>query len=92
MRITDSAANAILNVMKSKGLNPKNTLLEIGVFEGNLGLGFTRSPIGNIIQNGDLSIVISSKIDTQGIVIDFGEINGKKGLVFLGDENVDNSN
>ena len=85
MRITESASNAIINAMKSKGLDLNTTFLEIGVFDGNLGMGFTRNPIGTTIKTGELSIVISSNINTEGIVVDFGEVNGKQGLVFLGE-------
>ncbi len=84
MEITESAVNSILNIMKSKGLNPKNTFFEIGIFEGNLGLGFTREKIGKIVKKGDLTIIVASTIESENIKIDFGEVNGKKGLVFLG--------
>lgn len=92
MRITDSASDAIVKVMKSKGLNPKTTYLEIGVFEGNLGMGFTRHPIGKIIKQGELSVVLSSAVDTDEIIVDYGEVNGRTGLIFLGEENVNQSN
>ena len=92
MQITETAAQAILEVMKSKGLNPKTAFLEIGVFEGNLGLGFTRTPIGTTVKKGELSVVVSSQVDTNGVTIDFGEVNGKMGLIFLGEQNVDQSN
>jgi hypothetical protein len=88
MRITQSASEAIVTVMKSKKLDPRNTFLEVGVFDGNLGLGFTREPIGKTLKQGDLNIVISNEIDSEGIVVDFGELNGKKGLIFLGETNV----
>lgn len=83
MRITDSAAQAILQVMLKKGLDPKNSYLEIGLFEGNLGLGFTRDRFGKLLQFGLLGVVVSQSVDVTGVVIDFGEINGRKGLVFL---------
>jgi hypothetical protein len=86
MQITTAAVNAILEVMKSKGLNPKNTFLEIGAFEGNLGIGFTREKIGRIVKNGDLTLILASNLDTTGVVVDFGEIDGRKGLIFLGEE------
>ena len=92
MKITDSASIAITNVMKSKGLNPKTTFLEIGVFEGNLGIGFTREPIGKTVKYGELNVVITSQVDTAGIIVDYGEVNGKRGLIFLGEENVNNNN
>lgn len=92
MRITDNAANAIVNVMKTKGLNPKDTFLEIGVFEGNLGMSFSKDAMGKMIKHGELTMVISSEVDSTGVVIDFGEVNGKKGLIFLGEQNVNNTN
>lgn len=92
MRITDNAANAIVSVMKLKGLNPKDTFLEIGVFEGNLGMGFSRDAMGKMIKHGELTMVISSEVDSTGVVIDFGEVNGKKGLIFLGEKDVNNTN
>jgi hypothetical protein len=92
MQITKPAVNAILDVMKSKGLDPKTTFLEIGVFEGNLGIGFTRDKIGRIMKHGDLTVILASNLDTTGVVVDFGEINKRKGLIFLGEENGDNSN
>lgn len=92
MKITESAANAILQVMIRKGLNPKKTFLEIGVFEGNLGLGFTQDRHGKVIHFGPLVVVVASNVDTTGVVVDFGEIDGRKGLIFLGEENVNNTN
>lgn len=86
MRITESAVKAILDVMNKKGLNPKKIHLEIGVFEGGLGLGFTNEGIGQRQHFGDLSVVISHSVDTEGVVMDFGEVDGRKGLIFLGEE------
>jgi hypothetical protein len=83
MRITESAKNAIINVMKSKGLDLKTTYFEIGVFDGNLGIAFTRNPIGNIYKNDELLIVTSSKGELEELVIDYLERDGKSGLVFF---------
>lgn len=93
MKITDSAWQTIVKIMKSKNLNPKNTFLEIGVFEGNLGISFTKEPIGKRLQFGELNVVVSGDVECNpDLVIDFGEINNKKGLIFLGEKNVNNSN
>ena len=92
MRITDNAIKAIIHIMKSKGLDTKKTFFEIGVFNGNLGISFTRESMGNIIENGELTIVISNDVDKSDFVIDFVESNGKKGIIFLGEKNVDNIN
>lgn len=91
MRVTEPAVDAILEVMRKKGLSPKTTFLEIGIFEGNLGLGFTKDRHGKIITYKNLSIVIANDVDTTGVVVDFKEIKGRKGLIFTG-ESDDNTN
>lgn len=92
MRLTEAAADAILNVMKTKGLNPKKIFLEIGTFDGNLGIAFTSEQMGKTIKFGGLSVVVQDNVNSTGIVVDFGEVNGKKGLIFLGEEHVNHSN
>ena len=87
MKFSESAVAAILKVMTGRGLNPQTTFLEIGVFEGNLGMGFTRESLGKIFEFGSLRVIVANNVDTTGIVVDFGEVAGKKGLVFLGEEN-----
>lgn len=87
MKITEAAAHAILQVMIKKGLNPKTTFLEIGVFEGNLGLGFTRERMGRLVHFGPLGVVIASNVDTTGVVVDLVEHDGRKGLIFKGENN-----
>jgi hypothetical protein len=92
MKLTESAATAILEVMKKKGLDHKKTFLEIGVFDSALGMSFTRDKNGRLVKFGNLSVVIAHNVDTTGVVIDFGEVNGRKGLIFLGEENVNHTN
>ncbi len=91
MKITPAAADAILKVMAKKGLNPKKFFLEIGVFEGNLGLGFTDERHGKVLTFGNLSVVIAHNVDTTGAVVDFGEIDGRKGLLFTGEQDVNHA-
>ena len=88
MKITESASQIITDIMRKKGLNPKTTYLEIGDFNGDLGLGFTREPFGKIMKQGELNFVISGKKDLEGMTVDYGEINGKRGLIFLGENYV----
>lgn len=83
MKITEAATEAILGVMKAKGLNSKTTFLQIGIFEGNLGLGFIREKTGQVYQFGDLAAVVSNNCIKEDVVIDYGEVNGKKGLIFM---------
>lgn len=86
MKITEPAVDAIIGVLKKKGLDPKKTFLEVGIFEGNLGMTFTREQAGRTVQFGDLSVVVQNNVDSDGVVIDFGEINGRTGLIFLTEE------
>lgn len=92
MKFSDSAIEAILKTMESKGLNPQTTFLEVGIFEGNLGMGFTRDALGKVLQFGSLNVAVASNLDTNEIVVDFGEVSGKKGLIFLGENNGNNIN
>jgi hypothetical protein len=87
MKITNAAAEAIVNVMKTKGLDPKKFCLEIGVFDGNLGLGFTNEMKGKTIEFGELRVVINRQVDSNGVTVDYGEVKGTKGLIFLGEQN-----
>lgn len=84
MKITDSAINAILNIMKSKELDTKTVFLEIGIFNGNLGLGFTKELTGKVNFFGELGAIVSEDVDATNIIVDYGEVNKKKGLIFLG--------
>jgi hypothetical protein len=93
MRITESAAKAILQVMVKKGLNPKQVHFEIGMFDGSFGIRFNKDRHGKIMQFGPLTVVVADNVDTTGVVLDFGEINGRKGLLFTGEEQyVNNTN
>lgn len=87
MKMTEAAAEMILQVMKKKGLNPQKIFLEIGVFNGNLGMTFTNERAGRQIRFGDLIVYMAGNINSTGIVVDFGEVDGRKGLIFKGDEN-----
>lgn len=87
MRFTESAANAILNVMNSKGLDPKQFVFEISVRDnGAVGIGFTRERAGTAHQYGDLVVMVGHDVDMDGVVVDFGEVNGRQGIAFLKEE------
>jgi hypothetical protein len=87
MRVTESAANAIVHVMSSKKLPPEEWSLEICTLEnGALGMGFTQEKKGHVVEFGDLSVVVADNVNSEGVVVDFGEVEGKQGLVFLSEE------
>lgn len=92
MKITESASQIIVQTMRKKGLDPDKVFFEIGVFEGNLGLGFTREPLGKIVKQGELNLVVSNEVDSDDMTIDYGEIDGKKGIIFLGESYVNQNN
>lgn len=94
MKFTESAITAILEVMRKRGLDPKKFVFDISIREnGSVGIGFTKDRAGVANQYGDLTVMIGHNIDMNGVVVDFGEINGRKGIIFLPEEqHVDQNN
>jgi hypothetical protein len=92
MKITESANQMIVYTMKKKGLDPSKVFLEIGIFNGDLGMGFTREPFGKIMKEGELNLVLSGQVDADNLTVDYGEVDGKKGLIFLGEDYVNKNN
>jgi hypothetical protein len=83
MKLTDPAKDAILEVMQRQGLDPEQWYLEFRLLEnGAIGLGFTRSSAEQVLEFGDLKLTIDEVIDTKGVMVDYGEMEGKKGLYF----------
>lgn len=92
MRVTENATEAIIGVMKSKGLPIDTWALEICTLDnGALGMGFTRERQGHAIEFGKLTVMIADNVNSEGVVIDFGEVKGKQGLVFLSEEEYENN-
>ena len=92
MRVTENATEAIIGVMISKGLPIDTWALEICVLDnGALGMGFTRERQGLAIKFGELTVMIAKNVDSEDVVIDFGEVEGKQGLVFLSEEEYENN-
>lgn len=87
MKITRSAVQAILGTMNRNGLDPKTTYFELDVSDGKLAVAFTNVRFGKLLQFGELKIIINSTIDETDFLIDFKMIDGRKGLIFTGEEN-----
>jgi len=84
MKLTDSAATAILDVMKKRKLDPKKIVFEFHLLEnGGVGIGFSRDKHGTSLQYGDLTVIIGNGVDMGNTVIDFGQVNGRMGIIFL---------
>jgi len=89
MKITDSAQDAVLKVMRSKQLDPHSWYFELRLLEnGAIGIGFTKTILNtdSVQKFGELSFIIGQNLDTDGMLIDFTEYNGKWGLVFGGEK------
>lgn len=83
MQLTDSAAHAILEVIKKHGMNPENTFFEVKLLSnGALGIGFSRNPEGISFQQGSLKVSVDYRISNEKIIIDYGQVGDKKGIIF----------
>jgi len=84
MKLTEPAVETILNAMRSKDLDPSQFSLELRILDnGAMGMGFSKDAQGKTSQLGDLTVVVDDVIDSDGVVIDLAEVDGKMGLVFL---------
>jgi hypothetical protein len=85
MKITPIAVKSLLEIMDARGLNTKEWCLEIRILDnGVVGIGFNKVERDFIF--GDLGIAIDERVDTEGLLIDLGEIDGKKGLIFSSEQ------
>jgi len=84
MKLTDSATAAILDVMKKRRLDPKKIAFEFHLLEnGGVGIGFSRDKHGTSLQYGDLTVIIGNGVDMGNTTIDYGEVKGRLGIIFL---------
>lgn len=87
MKVTEYAVGAILAVMEKKKLDPAEFYFGVKQLDnGALGIGFTDEPEGPVMEYGSLRVTIAHNINTEGVVVDFGEVDGKQGLVFVSEE------
>lgn len=84
MKVSDSARDALLNVMRSQNMDPKIWYFELQLLSsGAIGIGFIKDLAQHRIETFDnLSLAIDLELDTKGFAMDFTEHNGRKGLVF----------
>ena len=88
MEFTEAAASVILDIMNRRGLDPKRFVFEISIKDtGAVGIGFTTDRAGTRHQYGDLVVMVGDSINMDGMVVDFGEVDGRKGIAFLKEEN-----
>lgn len=87
MKITDKARDAILGVLSKNKMDTSVWYLEIRLLKnGALGMGFVRELENMVcVRCGDLQLAIDPDLDTEGVLVDFGESSGKQGLLFMPD-------
>lgn len=86
MNLTEAARDAIIGVMKKKDLDTKEWFLEFRIVNnGAIGLGFTKTPLRQVLEFGELNLTVDEVIDTEGMMVDYGENDGRKGLFFIAD-------
>ena len=84
MKLTESAANAILSVMKKRKLDPKKIVFEFHLLDnGGIGIGFTRDRQGVSQQYGELTVMIGNGVEMGETIVDFGKVNGRMGIILL---------
>jgi hypothetical protein len=87
MRLTKYASEAILSVMDRIGLDPAKCYFGVKQLDnGALGIGFTEESEGETTEHGKLRVTIANNVNTENVVVDFGEVDGKQGLVFISEE------
>lgn len=82
VRITESAVRAILNIMARKGLDNTEYALDLRIIDGIAGVGFTREKDGIVRMFHDLTVNIDPRVMQQDMYLDFGEVDGKQGIIF----------
>lgn len=88
MKLTESAANAILSVMKKRKLDPKKVVFEFHLLNnGEIGIGFTRDRQGVSQQYGELTVMIGNGVEMGDTIVDFGKVNGRMGIILLNNNN-----
>lgn len=84
MKLTDSAVAAILNVMKKRRLDTSKVVFEFHLLKnGGIGIGFTKDRQGISQQYGELTVMIGNGVNMGNTIVDFGEVKGRMGLIFL---------
>lgn len=84
MKFTDSAVSKILEIMKRKRLDPKKVFFALRTMDnGEVGIGFSRERDGTSQKFGELTVSVGRGISMPNLLVDFCEIDGRKGIIFL---------
>lgn len=88
MKITDNAVASLIAILEKAGLDPATTYFEFRMLPDNsVGLGFNKFKMGNRLTFGRLNVCVDPRVDMTGMVIDYGKIGDREGLIFTGEKN-----
>ena len=85
MKITEKASDAILHIMKKQDLDPNVFSLSFCNADQGLAFQFVKDDIGNISMFNGLKVITAYDTDLENLTIDLQEVNGKTGLIFIGE-------
>lgn len=87
MRMSQPAATAVLQSMHKAGLNIKEFAVSIEYIDGGIGFCFKNDAFGKEYNFHGLRVVVDGRIDVEDMIIELGEVKGRKGLIFKGENN-----
>ena len=82
MKVTQSAAEAILEIMKKEGLDPERFSILLDQHRHGCAFEFTDEVRGLYYHFHGLNVQATQAIDVNSMIIDYVERDGKRGLVF----------
>ena len=89
MKMTESAALAVQHAMRKGGLDTNEYEIYFDFVNGAMAFEFTKDAKGKHFDFNGLKVTVSDRLDTEGVLVDFREFNGKQGIVFTGEEDGD---
>lgn len=91
MNITKQAATEILRVMSEVDLDIQKFAASFEFVNGGVGFSFTKDTFGKEYKFHGLRVIVDERIETEDMIIDFSEVDGRKGLIFKGEEDGSNT-
>lgn len=82
MRITEPAATVILQTMSKEGLDIDKFAVSLEFVNGSIGFSFRDDKFGKEYNFHGLRVLVEERINTDDMVIDLSEVQGKIGLIF----------
>lgn len=91
MKISESASKVILSIMEKNNLDPKSYYLKFEIMtNGALGFTFTSESEKCEYHHG-LGVCVDASVSMKDTFVDYGEVNGRKGIIFMENKNGNNN-